>query len=233
MANNAMIPVSAWIIQSKEEADSILLSGGKIVILTEDIPEYLNSPYFGTSSLMANCLLPNYEAVSFYIEGDKQSFSRAYNEMLAYPENSVYFITMISAMINNIPLGFVFGNEEIEQAAQIEFMNHFIMQYGIHLGHNFPIGYEGPIPMGWMDRNYSGNNICLLYMNNLLTAQEFLYAYPMELQITPIVLQKLLIELRPVVHDPTNIQEVESYFNNFRNSIKTANKVLVDPMVMI
>ena len=137
MTPEMMIPVNAWIIQSKEEADNILLNGGKIVILTEDIPEYLNNPYFGTSSLMANCLLPNYEAVSYYIEGDTQNFSRSYNEMLSYPESSVYFITMISAMLNNIPLGFVFGSEEIEQAAQMEFLNHLAMQYGIHLGHNF------------------------------------------------------------------------------------------------
>lgn len=232
MTPEMMIPVNAWIIQSKEEADNILLNGGKIVILTEDIPEYLNNPYFGTSSLMANCLLPNYEAVSYYIEGDTQNFSRSYNEMLSYPESSVYFITMISAMLNNIPLGFVFGSEEIEQAAQMEFLNHLAMQYGIHLGHNFQIGYEPPIPIGWMDRNYSGNNMCLLYMNNLLTPQEYLYVYPLELQITPVILQKLLIDLRPPIHNPNDFQEVEAYFDMLRKTIRNANRVLIDPMVM-
>lgn len=226
-----MIPVNAWVIQSKEEADSILLSGGKIVILSEDVPDYLNNPYLGTSSLMANCLLPNYEAVSYYIEGDKQNFTRVYNEMLMYPENTVYFITMISAMINGIPLGFVFGTEEIEQVALIDFLNHFAANYGVHIGHNMQIGYEPPSP-GWMDRNYSANNMCLLYMNNLLTAQEFLYVYPLEVQITPVVLQKLQMETRPVVADPTNINEVASYFDSTRKMIKKANKVLIDPMVM-
>ena len=98
------IPINAWIIQSKEQVDDILLHGGKIVIMTEEVPDYLNSPQYGTSSLMATCLLPNYEAVSHYINGNNEGFLRVYNEMLQYQESVVYFVTIISAIINNIPI---------------------------------------------------------------------------------------------------------------------------------
>ena len=100
-----IIPINAWVVQSKDEADNILLHQGKLIILTEEVPDYLNSPQYGSSCLMANCLLPNYEAVSYYLENDYQTFSRIYTETLMYPDNQIYFITMISAMLNIFLLG--------------------------------------------------------------------------------------------------------------------------------
>lgn len=227
-----MIPINAWIIQSKEEVDNILLQGGKIILLTEDTPEYLRSPQYGSSCIVANCLLPNYEAVSHYIENDMQGFIRAYTENLSYPESMVYFVTLISAILNNIPLGFVFGNEEIEQVASVHFLNFFANLYGIHLGHNFPFAGMNPT-VGWMDRNYTANNMTLLYNNNLLTPQEFLFVYPIEAKLDINTLQKLLFELRPPIQNPTDMSAVEQYFNEFRTSLKNAKRVLVDPMVMV
>lgn len=226
------IPVDAWIIQTKEEADNILLHGGKIILFTEDVPDYLNSPQYGTSCLMANCLLPNYEAVSYYIEGDPQSFARIHNEILGLPESTIYFATIISAMTNNIPLGFIFGTEEIEQAATINILNFFAVVYGIHLGHNFPFANENPNPTGWMDRGYVANNMAILYQNNLLTPLEFLYVFPIDTRIDPMSIQKLLFELRPPIHNPNDFNEVEMYFNEYRGAIRKKNRMLCDPMVM-
>ena len=227
-----MIPINAWVIQTREEADNILLQGGKIIIMTEDVPDYLNYPHYGTTSLMANCLLPNYEAVSHYINGDYPNFSRVYNECLMYPESVIYFTTMISAMLNNIPLGFVFGTEEIEQVATVEFLNHFALCYGIHLGHIYPFCNQPPNNGGWMERRFSGANMTLLYTNNLLTAEEYLYVFPHDMKIDPQTMQKLVFELRPPVADPTNYELLEGYFNTVRKQIKQANRVLVDPMMM-
>ena len=227
------IPINAWIVQSKEEADQILLSGGKIILFTEDIPDYLNSPQYGTSCLMANSLLPNYEAVSYFIEGDMQTFARVHNEIMMYPESTVYFVTMISAMINNIPLGFIFGNEEIEQAATINFLNFFAVMYGIHLGHNFPFANESPVPVGWMDRAFVPNNISLLYQNNLLTPQEFLFVYPADARIDPNSLNKLVFDMRPPVKDPMDLNSVEKYFDEFRSIAKKTTKVLEDPFELV
>lgn len=227
------IPINAWIIQSKEEADQILLNGGKIILFTEDTPDYLCSPQYGTSCLMANCLLPNYEAVSYYIEGDMQTFARVHNEIMMYPESTVYFVTMLSAMINNIPLGFIFGTEEIEQAATINFLNFFAVMYGIHLGHNFPFANEPPVPTGWMDRAFVPNNIALLYQNNLLTPQEFLYAFPADVSIDPNSLNKLVFDMRPPIRDPMNLEEVSKYFDEFRSIAKKTTNVLEDPFELV
>ena len=226
------IPINAWIVASKEEVDDVLLHGGKIIVMTEDLPDYLQSPQYGTSSLVANCLLPNYEAVSYYIENDFSNFDLVYGEMLMSPESTVYFMTMISAMINNIPLGIIFGNEEIEQAAAIRFLNFFAGMYGIHLGHNIPFAGENPVPIGWMDRVFVPKNLSMLYLNNLLTPQEFLYVYPMDTRIDPNALQKLMFDLRPPIRNLNDLNEIEGYFNDLRTNIRSANKVLIDPLVM-
>ena len=231
MGPNA-IPINAWVVQSKDEADNILLHQGKLIILTEEVPDYLASPQYGSSCLMANCLLPNYEAVSYYLENDYQTFSRIYNEILMYHDNAIYFITMISAMLNNIPLGFVFGVEEIEQAATIDFLNFMAVMYGIHLGHYYDFANEPANNSGWMDRNFVPKNMSLLYLNNLLTPQEYLYVYPIDIRIDPQVLQKLVIELMPPIRNPMDMNEVEQYFNMFRSTLRQTNKIMVDPLVM-
>ena len=72
----------------------------------------------------------------------------------------------------------------------------------------------------------------LLYLNNLLTPQEYLYVYPIDIRIDPQVLQKLVIELMPPIRNPMDMNEVEQYFNMFRSTLRQTNKIMVDPLVM-
>lgn len=220
------IPVKAYFVTTKEEADFILMNKGKLIIITEDVPAYLQSPQYGNSCLMANSLLPDYEAVSHFIEGDIVGFQKIYETMLLSPECNVYFVSMISALINEIPLGFVFGTEEIEYKATFEFCNFFAKYYGIHLG------MSNPPTLGCMDPAYIESNEILLYRNNLLTAQEFMFMYPPDGVLTQDVLMKLAYELNPPVNNPNDPMEYEKYFRYCMKVLKEQNKVLVDPMVM-
>lgn len=224
---DGIIPVNAFIISTKEEADQILLSRGKIIVLTEDIPQYLQSPQYGASCLMATCLLPDYEAVSHFVDGDMQGFHNIYMNMLASPECNIYFVSILSAIINNIPLGFIFGTEEIEAKSMFEILQFFRMTYGITLGVNNP-----PTP-GWMDPNYVMQNETVLYLNNLLTPQEFLMMYPEDGPIDQGVLMKLVYELNPPVktgNGPPE-HEYENYFRYCMKVLKQNNRVMIDPLV--
>lgn len=226
----ADIPISAWIIQSREEADNLLISGGKLILITEDIPDYLNSPQYGTSCIKANSLLPSYEAVSCYLDGDYMGFSNSYKQMLMQPESSIYFATIISAIINSIPIGFIFGTEEIEAVSTIEFLNFMLAMYGIKLGHLLPYREELPIPNGFMSGDYTTNNMSLLYMNNLLTPYEYLFIIPDD-NIPYDCMQKLIFEIRPLVRNLSDMGEYIEYFSNMKKSMRTSNTVLIDPMV--
>lgn len=224
------IPINAWIVQTREEADSILLSGGKLIIVSEEIPDYLTSPQCGTSCIRANNLLPSYEAVNCFIDNDYMGFLNLYNQLLMSPESTVYFVTIISAIINSIPIGFIFGNEEIEAAAAIEFNNFMLRTYGIKLGHSLQFREEPPMPMGMMDSAYTANNMSLLYMNNLLTPQEFLYIYPQDADINYECMQKLIFDVQPVLVSQ-DMSDYIAYFEQLRGNIHRSNKMLVDPMV--
>lgn len=226
------IPVHAWIIQNKEEVDEILLHGGKIIVVAEDVPSYLDHPQYGNSCIVASQLLPSYENMTYYIDNNMQSFSASYMEYLASPECTIYFATVISAIVNGIPLGFVFGGEEVEQLSASIFLNFLATSYGIHLGHHFQLGIEPPMPIGWMDRPYVAADTSLLYMYNLLTPNEFLMIYPAGYDFDIRVLEKLVLELRPPVRDHHNLEEVKAYFNMYRNISNNNKRILVDPMVI-
>lgn len=219
------IPVNAYIISTQEEVDRILLSGGKIIVVTEDMPKYLQSPQYGPSCLTATCLLPDYEAVSHFIDGDMQGFHNLYIHMLASPECNMYFISILSAIINNIPLGFIFGTEDIEAEAMVEILQYFRMTYGITLGIQYPT------ITGWMDPNYAIQNEVALYLNNLLTPQEFLMMYPEDGPLDQSVMIKLTYELNPPIKDRNNIHEFENYFRYCMKVLKHSNKVMIDPLV--
>lgn len=217
------VPANAWIIQTKDMADTILMNGGKIILMTEEIPDYLRSPQYGTSCLSATCLMPGYEAISFLLDNDLANFQMAYYNALMMPESTIYFATIISAVVNNIPLGFIFGTEDIEVQCMNQFLGFLLNTYGLQLG------LEGQ-PNGIMHGAYIPNNICMLYQNNLLTPQEFLYVYPVDMEIDPNCLQKLIMELHPMVNHPDDIMEYIYYFNFVRKQLKEGNRVMADPM---
>ena len=219
---NEFIPLNCRVINSIDEINSMLMTGGKLVLLCDEIPAYLNNPMYGSSCIKANSLLPSYEAVSCFLDNNIAGFQQAYFNQLSTEENSLYFITIISALMNNIPIGFIFGNEEIEQRSGLLFLQFFEMRYGVHITMN-------PMEQSFMHRQFVPNNINLLYANNLLTPQEFLYIYPLEIPIDRTVMEKLYIDMRPPVN-PTDIEGIIRYFDNFRRLTKKANKVLEDPI---
>ena len=53
-------PIYAWIVQTTEEANQILLAGGKIIIISETVPDYLSSPqYVSIIESLSICSVPN------------------------------------------------------------------------------------------------------------------------------------------------------------------------------
>ena len=210
----------------------LLLHGGKIIVITEEPPQYLMSPQYGNSQITANDLLPDYLAVGAYLDGDMGSFSDIYTKMLLSPECELYFVTIISALINGIPLGFVFGDGEIELAAIPILINVFRLFYGIYIAHNFDWKFEPAMPNGFMLESFVANNMRMLYMHNLITPVEFLLVYPSDQEIPPDCMDKLVVEQRPFVY-PYSLENVRNYYNEIRTNIRRFGKAVgEDPMTI-
>ena len=105
-----------------------------------------------------------------------------------------------------------------------EILQFFRATYGIALGTHYPL-YPG-----WMDPDYVMQNETVLYLNNLLTPQEFLMMYPEDGPIDQGVMMKLVYELNPPVKD-NNIHEYENYFRYCMKVLKQNNHVMIDPLV--
>ena len=73
----------------------------------------------------------------------------------------------------------------------------------------------------------------MLYQNNLLTPQEFLYAFPADVRIDPNSLNKLVFDMRPPIRDPMNLEEISKYFDEFRSIAKKTTNVLEDPFELV
>lgn len=229
---SVQIPIQAWICQTKEEIDMLLLHGGKIIVITEEPPEYLVSPQYGNSQIMANDLLPGYDAVSAYLEGDYAGFTNQYTQMLLSPECEIYFVTILSAIVNGIPLGFVFGDGEIEQAALPILINVFRQFYGIYLAHNFDWKFEPALPAGFMYKEFVASNVRLLFMHNLITCTEFLFTYPTDQPIPNDCIDKLMVQQRPFVH-PYSQENIVKYYDEIRNNIRKFGRAIgEDPMTI-
>ena len=219
---NEFIPLNIKIINNLNEINTMLMNRGKLILICDEIPSYLNNPMYGSSCIKANILLPNYEAVGYYLENNLDGFQLAYFKSLSSEESTIYIITIISALMNDIPIGLIFGNEEIEEKSKVLFLDFLEKFYGVHIARNATESsfmYSAAVP----------NNVSLLYQNNLLTPQEFLFVYPLDTTISDLCIQKLAMDLRPPVN-PTDFVGLIRYFDNLRRQMKTANKILEDPV---
>ena len=65
----------------------------------------------------------------------------------------------------------------------------------------------------------------LLYLNNLITSQEFLVSSE---SLDDLSLRKLVSELHPMVKDPTDIKEIITWFSNYKDALIQSSKPLIN-----
>lgn len=219
--NGIDIPINVSILHNENEILQCLGTGGKIIMVTEDVPDFVRHPLYGTSALSAVCLLPQYNSISSYIDGDLQDFAASYMEYLSTPDNTMYFASILSAIVSSIPMGFIFGKEEIEVAATNVFLEYFMARYGICID---------PMGQSYMQREYIPTILNVLFDYNLISGSEFLYIYPENVQIGPQQLQKLAYIMPPIPGTiNTDFNYLQNYFMEVVRDSKKFNKPLIDP----
>ena len=223
------IPIDVRVLYGPEDTQALLLNKGKIIFVTEDIPDYLSNPIYGTTFLSASSLLPDYGCISYYLDNNMTGFAASYEDYLHKQDCTLYFVTIISAIINSIPLGFVFGKEEIEIVATRHLLDFMARNFGIC------ISTDPGIP-SYMDCRFIASNACHLYRYGLLTSLEFLLIYPTGMLIDPVALQALIYDLRPPLRNPNDPSEAQKYFMDYCAALKETkptNRILTDPFVMM
>ena len=166
---------------------------------------------------LASSLIPDYTAMSLYIDGNEQGFLNVYLASL----NSRPAVEMLSVIFACLHKGFnvlFYVPEDAKGLNYIQYLLEFIrINYGIQTLTQSTEYY--------FDNNFRDRMISLLYLGNFVTPQEFLITCG---NVDDITIRKLIMDLQPVVSDPTNMEEIVVWLKNFKNELLNSDKPLIN-----
>lgn len=212
------VPSNIWVV-NEDEFEQFTYTCGKVIYIVEE-PElkYLNHP----SIITAGSLLPPIEAIQLELDGNLDAANALYVQYLNSAEADPYVSIILAAAIKCIPIGIMFGKDEMNQRFPLMLVNYLFNKFGIVLGVlnkvNPSIVYQA-LPY----------DLAKLYMMNIIDYAAFMMAHPDDLPIHPSVLSKLAMENYPLVKYPSETSYQE-YFGNAIKAMKKYNKFLIDPI---
>lgn len=211
-------PMNIWVI-TEDEFDEFTFTGGKVIYIVEEPhPRYRTHP----SIITAGALLPPVEAISAELDGNIFESSSIYDMYLQSHEADQYISIIVAAAIKQIPIGIMFGKDELNMKFPIMLIDFLYKRYGLVLGMKGKINpyiVEEMLPF----------DLAKLYCMNIIDYPTFMEKHP-PLQIHPICISKMAIEINPLVLKKDMHSYVE-YFENVRKAVHdNGGKFLIDPL---
>jgi hypothetical protein len=217
----ANYPSNIWIV-TDQEFDQFTFTGGKVVYIVED-PDLRFKSH--PAIITAGALLPPMEAIQAELNGNLFESSAIYERYLLSEEANMYISILIAAAIKQIPIGIMFGRDELNMQFPKMFIDFMYKAYGLVIGINGKINpyiIEDAIP----------NNLAILYSMNIIDYPTFMEKHP-PLPINPMVISKMVIEVNPWVSDKTFNGYLE-YFECIKScTARNGGRFAIDPMVVI
>ena len=217
----ANYPMNIWVID-ENEFDRFTFTGGKVIYIVEE-PDFKYRTH--PSIITAGALLPPIESIQAELNGNILESNAIYERYLHSEEADPYISIIIAAALKQIPIGIMFGKDELNMQFPKMFVEFLYKFYGLVLGVNdmvVPYIAEEMIPI----------DLAKLYCMNIIDYPTFMEKHP-ALPIHPIVISKMAIEINPIIKDKTILGYTE-YFEHVRKTIgDNGGKYLIDPMVAI
>lgn len=215
----ANYPMNIWMI-TEAEFDQFTFTGGKVIYIVEDpAPRFRTHP----AIITAGALLPPMEAIHAELDGNMVESSMLYERYLMSEDADIYISIIIAAAIKQIPIGIMFGRDEINMQFPKMFVDFLYKVYGLVLGVQNklnPYIIEEALP----------NDLAKLYCMNIIDYRTFMEKHP-QLPINPIVISKMAIEINPWVTSKDMNGYIE-YFELIKDYTKrNGGRVPIDPMV--
>lgn len=180
----------------------LLAQGYRVLLCTEDplLPEIQANP----NAVKLSVLLPPYEIVSMEINGDFNGMATAYMQYLANNPTaaSIIYITVLSAYLGT-PMVLCFGSE----VRDLHFGNALLQYLQMNFGLVFSTYGTGSI-----NTDIIPVVIANLYLLGEIDGMQALSYYPVNANIDPRMLQKLVMEMNPPIQHPGDIYESNLYF---------------------
>lgn len=170
---------------------------------------------------VASILLPSYDAVSAYLDGNLPLFQSMYFGQLS-GRNCDEFITLIMLAIyrgNNILI--YISSDEIKELPYPKVLSMYLENiYGYYPPRQYP-GDQNILGEYLHNQAYDPLILCKMYQYSFIDSEEFLNVYPPNIDIPFDVVNKLMYEESPVIQNPTP-DTCKAYFMNI---IKTTHGV--------
>lgn len=214
----ANYPMNIWVI-SEDEFDEFTFTGGKVIYIVEE-PELRFTTH--PAIITAGSLLPPFEAIQAELDGNIFESNAIYEQYLQKEEADPYIAIIIAAALKQIPIGIMFGKDELNMQFPKMFIDFVYRYYGLVFGVKNkvqPYIVEEMLPI----------DLAKLYIMNIIDYPTFMEKHP-PLPIHSMAISKLAYEVKPVV-EIKDMYHFAEYFENVKNAIiRNGGKFLIDPL---
>lgn len=215
----ANYPMGIWVI-NEDEFEEFTYTGGKVIYIVEE-----PNPKFSThpAIITAGALLSPTEAIHAELDGDIMRSAAIYEHYLSTQEADVYVSIIVAAAVKQIPIGIMFGRDEMNMQFPKLLIDFLYKYYGIVLGIRNKI-------QPYIEEQYLPVDLAKLYNMNLIDYPTLMEKHPSNLPIHDMAISKLAYEINPAVKERTHQNYVE-YFEMVKKMIaENEGKFLFDPL---
>lgn len=209
-----MLKAQLWATSDINLVNQAITQGFKIIYLGDPISI---DPVYKDVFVTSTSLVPDYNTLALMIDGNQQGFIEMYTLSL----NSKPAIEMLSVIFTCLYRGTNIMFFLPPESAGLNFVE-YLLQF---IQFNYGITTQTKTTEFYFDPAYVGRIIELLYLNNLVDANEFLVNSE---TLNEFTLRKLVNELHPMVQDPTDIKEIIAWFSNFKDELIKTKKPLIN-----
>lgn len=207
-----MLKGQLWATSDINLVQQSIMNGFKVIYLGDPISI---DPMYKDKFVMASSLVPDYQTMSLQVDGDKNGFINMYIASLNSKSALEMFSVIFTCLYRGTNILFYLPPE----AAGLDYVQ-YLLQF---IEMNYGITTQTNSTRFSFNTNFSGRISELMYLNNLISAQEFLIN---STSLDDISLRKLVNELHPMVKDPTNINDIIKWFSNYKDELLKNNKLI-------
>lgn len=209
-----MLKGQLWATSQMEMVNQALVNGFKVIYLGDPISI---DPMYKDKFVIASSLVPDYQTMSMKIDGNEDGFIQMYVASLN-SRAAVEMLTVIfAALYNGVNVMFYVPQEALGIGYEKYLLQFICNNYGIQT-------QTSTLPFAF-DMNFAGRVIEMLYLYNLVSAQEFLINSS---SLDQMSIRKLIDELHPMVQDPNDINQIMEWFRNYKESLISTGKPLIN-----
>lgn len=209
-----MLKGQLWATSDINLVNQAMMQGFKVIYLGDPISL---DPMYKERFVVSTALTPDYQTLSLMIDGNMDGFVQMYIMSLNTPSAMEMFSAIFACLYRGSSVIFYLPPE----ASGLNFVQ-YLLQF---IEYNFGITTQTSTTQFMFNPEFTGRIIEFLYLSNLASAQEYLVNAT---SMNEAAIRKLVTDLRPVVQDPTNLDQIIGWFRNYKKQLIEANKPLVN-----